>query len=532
MKSLHFREEDNVEIVVEPAAQPTPSVKALGFAVDSIQIPRGHKRACVAIESGSPIVKFGSLIGIATRSIPLGAHVHTHNVRMPTEQEYFDFSEKVRSQKLLTKHSNQILSTMGVKSAASAFERRTTFQGYQRSNGDVGVRNYFLVVASVNCSATVVKAICQSFLGRDLSEYGVDGVIPVTHSQGCAQAIGGLGYESLNKTLSGWIYHPNVVGALVIGLGCEGTTWKSIEEQAKVFQESRGAKARTDLVCDHMGIQAEGGTAKTIRAGRDKVEKLLTKIKPSVRTSCPVSSLKIALNCGGSDGFSSVTANPLLGYVSDELVSKGGSVALAEIPECHGAEAWLASRCVDSEVRTKLDQVFKWWHDYSTSHNVELNNNLAPGNIAGGITTIMEKSLGAVTKAGTSPLTDVIGYSSPLTKSGFVLMNTPGYDPASVTGLVAGGCQLVTFTTGRGSVYGCSIAPTLKIATNSELFARMSEDMDFDAGRLVNEVSMSKLAEELYEQILDAASGTYISKSEELCLGWEEFVPWAVGETL
>lgn len=471
-------------------------------------VPKGHKIARRPITKGSPIVKFGHVIGIASREIAEGDHVHVLNVEMPP-RDFARSSEHV-----------------GASSSREKWNRLPkTFQGYPRSNGKAGIRNYVLVVGSVNCSATVVKAVCRHFQSRDLSKHGLDGVIPVTHSSGCGTSIGGENYQILNRTLAGWIFHPNVVGAVVIGLGCEGTTFKS------VVQSQKELKLSSDIPIEHFDIQEVGGTAEAISRGIASVEKVLESLPAFTRTELPVSLLNLALNCGGSDSFSSLTANPALGVVSDILVSNGGTVALAEIPECTGAESLLEERCATPESREKLAEIFKWWNDYAVRNQASLNENLSPGNIAGGITTIIEKTLGAVTKAGVTPVRQVVGYAEPITERGVALMNTPGFDPVSVTGLVAGGCNIVTFTTGRGSVYGCSIAPTIKIATTTELFKKMSGDMDVDAGRVLSNGRLDEVAEELYRFVVDVASGRQTC-SEKLGLGWEEFTPWPVGETL
>lgn len=462
--------------------------------------PKGHKVAISPLAAGAPVIKLGGAIGVATRAIGAGEHVHVHNVAMPSETESFTHEK-------------------GPPPARYSAVLPTHFDGYRRTNGRAGTRNMIVVAASVNCSATVVKAICQHFRGRDL---GVDGVVPLTHAQGCAQAIGGAGHSTLNRTLAGSIFHPNVVGAVIVGLGCEGTT-------ASTILAARPADA-SDIPIETLGIQETGGTAAAIRAGVAAVERVLGRLPPFAREPVPVSEITLALNCGGSDAFSAITANPALGVASDLLVERGATVALAEIPECHGAERLLFARCRSDRERTRLRELFAWWHDHANKHGVELNENLAPGNISGGITTIIEKSLGALAKAGSSELSMVVGYAEPIAEHGFVLMNTPGFDPVSVTGLVAGGSNIVAFTTGRGSVYGCAIAPTVKIATTSSLFARMREDMDFDAGRALTE-GVESVGVELFRALVEVASGR-TTRSEEVGLGWEEFAPWPIGETL
>lgn len=511
---MRLHERDNVAVRVAEAAAPVGEALEPGppdaAVILKASIPRGHKVALTPIAKGQAVVKFAQLIGVATSDIAPGEHVHTHNLAMPPAETITSLSPELPANRT---------------SGPLKPELPQTFQGFARESGRAGVRNYVVVAATVNCSATVVKAICRHFLGRDLGQKELHGVIPVSHASGCAQAIGGLGYEVLNRTLAGWLFHPNVVGAVVIGLGCEGTTLKSI------LASKQAAGRKGDLLLEQLNIQDVGGTAEAIAQGIAAVERLLVKLPRFHRTELPVSHLNLALNCGGSDGLSGLTANPALGVVSDWLVSSGGTVALAEIPECHGAEGLLYQRSRSEAVRARLKSVFDWWESYAARHQVNLNNNLAPGNIQGGITTIIEKSLGAVAKGGSSTVNEVVEYAEPITQSGLVLMNTPGFDPVSVTGLVAGGSTLVAFTTGRGSVYGCAIAPTLKIATNSALFRRMSGDMDVDAGKAVEDGTLVPVAEALYRRVVEVASGRKTA-SEALGLGWEEFTPWLLAETL
>lgn len=472
------------------------------------QVPRGHKLAVRALAAGEEILKYGWPIAVATCAIASGEHVHLHNATMPSGSAEGDAGPPL------------------VPSADPAWEELPScFNGYRRAGGSAGTRNFVVVAASVNCAATVAKAICRRFADRDLSATGIHGVVPLTHGMGCAQAIGGAGYRLLNRTLAGSIFHPNVVGCLVVGLGCEGTTFDSI------LAERSHLGLRRDLPLERVGIQEAGGTEAAIGAGVHAIDRLLARLGPLRREPVPVAELRLALNCGGSDAFSGLTGNPSLGVASDILTSKGGSAVLAEVPECHGAEPLLFRRATEEAVRQGLREVFAWWKTHAAGHGVSLNDNLAPGNHAGGITTILEKSMGALAKAGTGPLTQVVGYAEPVTRPGFVLMNTPGFDPVSVTGLVAGGCNLVAFTTGRGSAYGCGIAPTLKVATTTALFQRMPGDMDLDAGPALLHGGPSAVGVEIYRRLVGIASGD-TTCSERLGIGWEEFVPWAIGETL
>jgi altronate dehydratase len=507
--SLILHESDNVAVVVAAEGLLAGATLIDGTVVGEI-VACGHKVAIRDISPGAGIYKFGHKIAVASRAIKAGDWVHRHNVEMPTADQI--------SQSELWKPARK----RDVRNVPQSF------RGYKRNSGVVGTRNHIAVASTVNCSATVVKAICRYFCDpnviADLAAKGIDGVVPVTHGAGCAQAIGGENHSVLNRAIAGTVFHPNVVGTLFVELGCEGTTSASILDHACRLRLDQNIPTRT------IGIQSSGGSAAAIKVGVEAVSRIISDLPPFSRSEVPISDLKIALNCGGSDAFSSITANPLLGMVSDLVVELGGTVVLAEIPECHGVETLLRARSQSFDVVQKLDDVFSWWQKYAIKNNCTLNNNLAPGNVEGGITTIIEKSLGAVAKAGTSAFTDVVGYAMPIRSRGAVLMNTPGFDPVSVTGLIAGGCNLVTFTTGRGSVFGSATVPTVKIATNTSLFERMAEDMDFDAGAVLSG-EWDREVERLYEFIIATASGAKTA-SERQGMGWEEFVVWSVGETL
>lgn len=515
MHWLQLHPQDNVAVVITPSGLEAGSVIEIPgrcSVTATMTVARGHKVALFPLNIGDRIIKFGHEIGEAIKPIKPGDHVHTHNVKvLPSDWHAVDIQ----------------VGPTGTLPAALLERLPREFLGYPRSAGRAGVRNYIVVVASVNCSATVVKSIARRFEGQStaLAEREIHGVVPITHGAGCAMASDGLGAEVLNRSLAGWIYHPNVVGAVVVGLGCEKTTFTTISETRNRLGLVR------EIPLQQFSIQDVGGTVAAIEHGISVVQKLIESLPRFRRHPLPVSELALALNCGGSDAFSSLTANPLLGHCSDYLASLGATSVLAEIPECNGAEDLLYSRTVSAADRERLRVIFQWWQDYAQKHGVEINDNMSLGNVASGITTIIEKSLGAVSKGGSSPIRQVVDYAEPITKRGLVLMNTPGFDPVSITGLVAGGCNLVAFTTGRGSVYGCAIAPTLKLATTTELYRRMAGDMDFDAGRILTGVSMEEAAVEFFHLLVEVASGKQPC-SEALRLGYEEFVPWAVGETL
>ena len=396
--------------------------------------------------------------------------------------------------------------------------------GYRRENGSVGTRNYIAIVTSVNCSATAARMIADHFTPDIMAQYpNVDGVAAFVHGTGCGMAGDGDGFEALQRVMWGYARHPNHAGVLMVGLGCE---MNQIDWLLDAWGLKQGPLFQT------MNIQNVAGLRRTVELGIEKVAVMLPLANEAERTPCPASELKVALQCGGSDAWSGITANPALGYACDLLVAQGGTGVLAETPEIYGAEHLLTRRAVDRAVGDKLIGLISWWQDYTTRNRGSMDNNPSPGNKKGGLTTILEKSLGAAAKGGTTPLTGVYRYAETVTAHGFTFMDSPGYDPASVTGQIAGGCNLVCFTTGRGSAFGSKPSPTIKVATNSEMAARMSEDMDVDAGTILSGgVSVAQKGREIYEMFLAVASGE-ASKSEAQGLGDYEFVPWQIGAVM
>jgi altronate hydrolase len=469
-------------------------------------IPRGHKLAIRPVTSAQPVKKYGEAVGTATQDIEPGDHVHSHNLAFANVEPPTEFR---------------------ISSSASAIEPRhdvvrRTFQGYRRSNGRVGTRNYVGIVTSVNCSATVAKMIADQFRGDAMQEWPhVDGVVALTHGLGCGMASSGEGFDVLQRTINGYGEHPNFGGVLALGLGCEVNQVDTLT-----------IRRHDDKPTMPMTIQATGGTRATVREGVARVRDLLDAANDHRREEVPASELILGLNCGGSDGYSGLTANPALGVASDLLVQQGGASVLAETPEIYGAEHLLLRRASSPEVAEQLLALLRWWEKYAAAGGGSLDNNPSPGNKAGGLTTILEKSLGAVAKGGSSPLSAVVRYAERVRAKGLVFMDTPGYDPVSVTGIVAGGANIVCFTTGRGSVFGCKPAPSLKLCTNSETYNRMTDDMDINCGRIVDgDATVDELGHEIFERILEVASGS-TTKSEELGFGDEEFTPWQIGAVM
>jgi galactarate dehydratase len=488
------------------ARKPMPAGGATGYRdlVARELIGRGHKVAIKAIQAGQEVKKYGQVIGVATQDIAPGSHVHLHNLAMlPSEHEH-QFSVDIEEKGMLPE------------------AERRTFLGYDRGFGGAGTRNFIGIISSVNCSATVSRYIADYFnrMGGLDGFPNVDGVVALTHGGGCALNTKSEGYRLLIRTIQGYAKHPNFGGILMIGLGCETNQIAPILEH---YRMEEGDRLRT------MTIQQHGGTKKTIDAAIAIIKEMLPGVNAAKRTPQPLSKLKLALECGGSDGYSGISANPALGYASDLIVRNGGTTVLSETPEIYGAEHLLTRRAVTPDVAKKLLQRIDWWRDYTARNGDELNNNPSHGNKLGGLTTILEKSLGAVAKGGSMPLKAVYEFAETVTDQGFVFMDTPGYDPVAVTGQVAGGCNVICFTTGRGSVSGFKPAPCIKIATNSEMYEHMKEDMDLNCGGIVTgDETIEEAGQRIFENVIAVASGTK-TLSENYDYGDNEFVPWQVG---
>jgi altronate hydrolase len=467
------------------------------------RIPAGHKIAVRPVSQGQPVRRYNQIIGFATRDIQPGEHVHVHNLAMGDFERDYAFCADARPT---------------ARVAAPA-----TFQGIVRADGRVATRNYIGILTSVNCSATVARMIARHFENR-LGDYpNVDGVVALTHKSGCGMAAEGEPMEYLRRTMAGYARHPNFFAVQVVGLGCEANQVNALLAAQKL---------RRHETLHAYTIQEKGGTAKAVREGIARIEALLPLADQAKREPVPASHLVLGLQCGGSDGYSGISANPALGAAVDVLVRHGGAAILSETPEIYGAEHLLTRRAASHEVGEKLLRRIRWWEDYTRRNGNEMNNNPSPGNKAGGLTTILEKSLGAVAKGGTTNLTDVYEYAEAVTAKGFVFMDTPGYDPVSVTGQVAGGANLVCFTTGRGSAYGCKPTPSLKLATNTALFQHQEEDMDLNCGTIVDgRESVAAAGERLFELILATASGRK-TRSELFGYGEDEFAPWVLGATM
>jgi galactarate dehydratase len=505
--TLHLHPMDNVaiartplhpgmEIVVDLA---TGEVQSLSIRAE---IPPGHKVALARLACGEIVRRYGQVIGKALAEIKPGEHIHTHNLGLLESQDVEVLDRKVEP----------------VTRVPESEQR--TFMGYPRPGGSAGTRNYIAVMANVNCSAFVCRQIAAHFTKERLAPYpNVDGVIALTHEGGCAAT----DRSHLQRTVAGMVRNPNIGSYITVGLGCEGNHPADLARKFSLPDPDLPLHPGEPAA---LTIQGLGGTAAAIQAGITAVEGLLPRVNALERTPQPLSKLTLALECGGSDSWSGITANPLVGRVADQIVAQGGGVVLAETPEVYGAQHLLAGRAISPEVGHKLLAKIEWWRSYLRVMGGDFDDNPAPGNKAGGLTNICEKSLGAITKGGSTPLMDVYEYAEAIQTRGFVFMDTPGYDPASVTGMVAGGCNLVLFTTGRGSVAGFKPAPVIKICTNTPTYERMRADMDFNAGEILDGISdFPSSTAALFEMVIEVASGKQ-SKSESFGMGEVEFVPW------
>ena len=498
---LHSR--DDVCVAIDTVAKGTDWEGII--STDSI--PAGHKMAVSRIATGEPVRKFNQIIGFASGDIEPGQHVHTHNCLFQGFERDYAF---------------------GIDAMPTEFvsaTERASFQGYRRANGRVGTRNYIGILSSVNCSATVIKQIAEQVKWSGaLDQYpNVDGVVAFAHGSGCGMASDGDGFANLQRVMYGFAGHPNFAAVVMVGLGCEVF-------QVSLFKEAFGLEEGKNFAT--LVMQETGGSRQTIEEGIRRIEEMLPIANATNRETVSADNLCVALQCGGSDGYSGITANPAMGAAADLLVRHGGTAILAETPEIYGAEHLLTRRAVSREVGEKLIGRIKWWEDYTARNGGSMDNNPSPGNKAGGLTTILEKSLGAAAKGGTTNLNGVYKYAEAIESKGFVFMDSPGYDPCSITGEVASGANLVCFSTGRGSAFGSKPAPSVKLATNTPMFERLEEDMDFNCGPIIDDgYSIEEMGQQIFQLWLETSSGSP-SKSEAQGYGDHEFVPWQVGAVM
>ena len=506
--ALLLHANDDVVIAVENL-ESEATIRVAGTLLQLRQaIPAGHKIARRRVQKRSPVHRYGQVIGYATADIQPGDHVHIHNLEVGHGARDYEPGVDARPVTLI------------------APEQQRHFEGFARPDGRVGTRNYVAIVSTVNCSASVSQFARERFAAVTRDFPNVDGVIALTHASGCGQVADGEDHRMLERVLAGYARHPNVAAYVVVGLGCEVNQAPAMVERHKLSL-SNFHREPPPIVT----IQQAGGVRKAVEATADAVARLLPRANQARRTPQPLSSLVVATNCGGSDGNSGITANPALGWAIDELVRYGGTGVLAETTEIYGAEHLLVRRARNAAVADKLLARIAWWKEHLAARGAEMNNNPAPGNKAGGLTTVLEKSLGGISKTGTTPLNEVFEYAEPITSKGFVYMDTPGHDPVSVTGLVAGGANIICFTTGRGSVLGCKPTPSIKLASNTALYRRMPDDMDIDCGVILDGATIPELGRQIFEEIVRVASGGK-TKSELSGVGEAEFVPWMMGPVL
>ena len=508
--TIYLNADDNTCVAARPLSVGT-EIEAGGARIKLTEpVPLGHKIAIKPIAKDEPVRKYGQIIGFASEAVPAGGWVHSHNLAIGEFiRDYASASETPPPLQPLTGR---------------------TFDGYRRADGKAGTRNYLAIISTVNCSASVSKYVAQRFDESLLKAYpNIDGVIALKHDNGCAMQFGGLQHQVLNRVMGGMAKHPNIGGYLLCNLGCETGTLGSLLEQEQLVQIDGTSGQRSGPPVFTM--QEHGGTLKTVEAAAAKVAEMLPAVNDVKREPIPASEIVLATECGGSDGNSGITANPAVGVATDLLVACGGTSILSETSEIYGAEHLLTRRAVSEEVANKLLKRIEWWLWYSKVFGCELDNNPSAGNKAGGLTTIAEKSLGAVAKGGSSALVDVYEYAERVTAKGFVVMDTPGFDPPSVTGMVAGGANVVVFTTGRGSCFGCKPSPSIKIATNTPMYEKMIDDMDINAGEVISGKPVEEVGREIFEEILAVASGKQ-TKSEQHGIGEEEFCPWIIGPVL
>jgi altronate hydrolase len=506
--TIHLHASDNVVIAMVPLAANRVIDAASRKITLRQMIGAGHKIAIDAVPIGGAVRRYGQIIGFATAAIEAGDHVHTHNLHVGSMQ--LDYAV-----------GSAIENAAPIENAAAR-----TFLGYQRPDGSVGTRNTVAVIGTVNCSSHTLKKIVERAKRELLPKYpNVTDIIALGHKHGCATRDGSPELGMLQRTLAGFAHNPNVAGYMFVGLGCETNQFEAL---FLAHRTRFGAMA----LPTYLAVQDEGGVANTINAGISALVPILEHANTYTRTVAPISALSLALQCGGSDGFSGISANPALGYAVDLLVRHGGTAVLSETPEIYGAEHLLTRRAVSPAVAAKLIERIHWWEEYTLREGFEIDNNPSHGNKAGGLTTIYEKSLGAVAKGGSMPLKAVYEYAEHITEKGFVYMDTPGYDPVSATGQVAGGCNLLAFTTGRGSVFGFKPVPSIKIATNSTTYERMKSDMDINAGSIVTgHETIAQVGQRIFDLLIAVASGQH-SLSEAQDIGEEEFNPWMLGATM
>lgn len=491
-KLIRINPRDNVAVALHPVAAGETLLVGGGAVTAAEDIPQGHKIALAGIACGQPVVKYGYPIGHATADIAAGAWVHTHNMRtnLSGEEEY-SYEPKVPA----------------VEPVAPE-----TFMGFRRKDGRVAVRNEIWIIPTVGCVNDVAKKLAAD--SQDLVAGSVEGLYAFTHPYGCSQT--GADHAQTRKLLAALARHPNAGAVLVLSLGCENLQHDQFVAELGDYDPER----IKFLTCQDVEDE--------FAAGRALLEECAAYASQFRREPVPVSGLVIGMKCGGSDGLSGVTANPTVGVFSDMMIARGGSTVLTEVPEMFGAEGMLLSRCVSREVFDKAAKMLNNFKDYFISHHETVYENPSPGNKKGGITTLEDKSCGCVQKGGSAPIADVIGYGDAVTAHGLNMLYGPGNDLVSATAMTAAGAHIILFTTGRGTPFGAP-APTIKIASNSQLAAKKSGWIDFDAGPVADGEPITEAAKRLFALVLRTAGGER-TKSEKM--GFREIAIFKDGVTL
>ncbi|QQE77927.1 UxaA family hydrolase [Alicyclobacillus sp. SO9] len=497
VKSLRIHEADNVLIAIRDLSTGDIIEGPNGSIAVREDIARGHKISSRDIETGESIIKYGYPIGHATEAVPQGSWLHTHNMKTSLRGKV-----------------NYTYQPSEPQTAVVSPDLPRTFQGYIRDNGEVGIRNELWIINTVGCINKTAENLAR-MAEKELVTDGIDGVYHFAHPYGCSQLGDDLTYTQ--KALAGLVRHPNAAGVLILGLGCENNR---LEVFKPLLAEVSERKVR------YMAVQQ---VSDEFEEGMALLTELADYAKTFKRQEVPVSKLKIGLKCGGSDGFSGITANPLVGKVSDFVTARGGTSLLTEVPEMFGAETILMNRSQDETVFTQVVDLINGFKDYYTRHGQAIYENPSPGNKDGGITTLEEKSLGCTQKGGTAVVMDVLQYGETASKPGLNLVQSPGNDMVSVTALTVSGAHMILFTTGRGTPMGAAV-PTLKVATNTELAERKKNWIDFNAGKLVDGASFDDTAAALYRKVISVASGESQTHSE--VNGFREIAIFKDGVTL
>ncbi len=485
---------DNVIIALKDYAK-GDKIDVDGKTIELVNaVGRGHKISIQAIAEGENVVKYGSPIGHAICNIPVGDKVHVENTK--------------------TNLSGTICYEYNPKFQEVAYQNQNlTFKGYKRSNGDVGIRNELWIVPTVGCVNGQAEQIIRLFKEKHPNS-GIDDIHVFKHAYGCSQL--GDDHTNTQKALAQLINHPNAGGVLVMGLGCENNQISALKEFIGKYDENRVKYLVSQEVEDE------------IAEGLKLFEEIYAVMRNDVREEVPFSKLRVGLKCGGSDGLSGITANPLVGAFSDFLIAQGGTTILTEVPEMFGAEHLLMERCETKEVFEKAVDMINGFKEYYLSHNLPVYENPSPGNKNGGITTLEDKSLGCTQKGGVATVVDVLKYAEPITKNGLNLLQAPGNDLVAASSLGFSGCQIVLFTTGRGTPFG-SFVPTMKISTNTPLFEKKSNWIDFNAGRIVEDQTIDECLQDFVVYLKAVAEGEKLKHEES---GFKEIAIFKTGVTL